>query len=195
VESRGGPSAIRELDDPRVAKALAHPLRVRVLGVLERRSATPRELAEELDVGLENLAYHVRKLRDYGLIELERRQKVGGAYEHVYRTRDRPRVTARAWEELPELAKEAVIASTLERVLPLVAEAGEAGFERPESMISRQSFALDGPAALQAFQIMADALEAIAALEAEAAERVRAGASEDQPTTAVVFLFDTPDRA
>lgn len=193
MASRGGPSAIRELDDPRVAKALAHPLRVRVLGVLERRSATPRELAEALDVGLENLAYHVRKLRDYGLIELERRQKVGGAYEHVYRAKERPRITASAWDALPDIAKQAVIAATLDRLLPLIADAAETGFERPDSLIARRPYVLDPQAAGEAYRVMAEALDAIGALEQEAAERIRDGDVEELPVTAVALIFATPD--
>ena len=54
---------ISEIEDPRLVKALAHPLRIRILGILEQRSATPKELAELLDVQLENLSYHVRTLR------------------------------------------------------------------------------------------------------------------------------------
>ena len=75
---------ITEIDDPRLVKALAHPLRIRILGILEQRSATPKELAELLDVQLENLSYHVRTLRDFGFIKLERRRMVKGAVEHRY---------------------------------------------------------------------------------------------------------------
>ena len=85
---------ITEIDDPRLVKALAHPLRIRILGILEQRSATPKELAEILDVQLENLSYHVRTLRDFGFIKLERRRMVKGAVEHRYGMVARPRITA-----------------------------------------------------------------------------------------------------
>src|ERR1700730_16490605 len=37
---------VRDIDDPRLAKALSHPLRVRIMGVLEQRTATPKQLAQ-----------------------------------------------------------------------------------------------------------------------------------------------------
>src|SRR4051812_3328606 len=61
-----------DLSDQRVVKALAHPLRVQILGLLEQRSASPSELAAELRVPLGNVSYHVRQLQSFGLIRLIR---------------------------------------------------------------------------------------------------------------------------
>src|SRR3954462_4725495 len=92
---------ITEIDDPRLVKALAHPLRVRILSVLEQGSATPKQIATNLGVQLENLSYHVRALRDLGFIKLEERRMVRGAVEHRYALAARPRITAEAWNQLP----------------------------------------------------------------------------------------------
>ena len=44
---------ITEIDDPRLVKGLAHPLRIQILRVLENRVASPSEIAEEkLEGGL-----------------------------------------------------------------------------------------------------------------------------------------------
>ncbi|MDQ2895534.1 MAG: helix-turn-helix domain-containing protein, partial [Actinomycetota bacterium] len=40
----------QDITDPSVAKALAHPLRLRILAALEQRTASPSQLAAELDV-------------------------------------------------------------------------------------------------------------------------------------------------
>src|SRR3954463_12907224 len=98
---------ITEIDDPRLVKALAHPLRIRILGILEQRSATPKELAELLDVQIENLSYHVRTLRDYGFIKLERRRMVKGAVANRSGMVARPRITSAVWEQLPVIVREA----------------------------------------------------------------------------------------
>ncbi len=71
--------------DPRVVRALAHPLRVQILAALERRTASPNELAEELEAPLGNVSYHVRQLASAGLVRLVRETPRRGAVEHYYR--------------------------------------------------------------------------------------------------------------
>src|SRR5436309_4444609 len=61
---------LSHVTDPRVVKALAHPVRVRILSALERRQASPNELDAELGVPLGTVSYHVRRLADVGLIKL-----------------------------------------------------------------------------------------------------------------------------
>src|SRR3954454_15084560 len=63
---------ITEIDDPRYVKAMSHPLRVRILALLEERAASPVELAGWLGATLGTTAYHVRALQRLGLLELIR---------------------------------------------------------------------------------------------------------------------------
>src|SRR4051794_15100467 len=44
--------------DQRIMKALSHPLRVRMLTLLNQKVSSPSELAEELDEPLGNVSYH-----------------------------------------------------------------------------------------------------------------------------------------
>ena len=53
---------ITSIDDPRYVKAMSHPLRVRILALLDERIASPVELAGWLDATLGTSAYHVRTL-------------------------------------------------------------------------------------------------------------------------------------
>lgn len=183
---------ISDFDDPRLVKALSHPLRVRIMGILEQRTATPRQLADALHVNLENLAYHVRKLRDLGLIKLERRRYVGGAVEHHYRAVARPRVSAKAWEGMPEIAQRAMIGAALEQLGAVVAKAAEEGrFARPESHVSRRPLVLDEQGFADASKIIARALDDLLDTEKESRARIRKGALEVH-ATAVALLFDTP---
>src|SRR3954471_8149406 len=135
---------ITDIDDPRLVKALAHPLRVRILALLERGPATPKQLAAALDAPLENLSYHVRTLRDFGFIVLEQRRMVRGAVEHQYRLGARPRITAQAWESLPEIVREALDAASLGQIWEIVSRAAVQGkMDRPESHVARQYARLD----------------------------------------------------
>jgi DNA-binding transcriptional ArsR family regulator len=47
---------VPSINEARYIKALSHPLRVRILALLQERTASPRELAEWLDATLERSA-------------------------------------------------------------------------------------------------------------------------------------------
>jgi DNA-binding transcriptional ArsR family regulator len=74
----------RQSLERRLDIAVAHPLRARVLAVLEERIASPKQLARELGAPLGVVAYHVRVLRSLGLIQLVDVTQRRGAVEHRY---------------------------------------------------------------------------------------------------------------
>lgn len=71
--------------DPRMEKALAHPLRAKALPLFGERPMSPSEVARRLGVDIASLAYHVRMLRRLGCIELVETKQRRGAVEHFYR--------------------------------------------------------------------------------------------------------------
>jgi DNA-binding transcriptional ArsR family regulator len=68
----------------RLARAAMPPIRVDILDQLRAGEASPRQMADRLREPLGNVSYHVRQLRDAGLIELTRTQPRRGAVEHFY---------------------------------------------------------------------------------------------------------------
>jgi DNA-binding transcriptional ArsR family regulator len=162
---------ITEIDDPRLVKGLAHPLRIHILRVLADRVASPSEIAEEIDAPLGNVSYHVRFLARVGLIELASTQPRRGAVEHYYRAVGRPQISAKAWEQLPQVVKDAAIGSSLDEIGEMIAAAARAGgFDREQAHVSRRAYALDE----QGFDELA---AAVADLHARAEEIQRASAS------------------
>ena len=185
---------VQDIDDPRLVKALAHPVRVRILGILEHRTATPKELARELSLPLENTSYHVRALREFGFIKLERKRQVRGAVEHHYRAVARPRVSAKAWEQMPESLKQAMNAANISQLSDIVNRGVEQGkFSRPESQLQRMPYVLDDEGFKAASDVLSDALERISAIEKDAKARIEAGNSDPVPVVTAVMLFDRPD--
>ena len=68
------------------ARTLAHPTRVAVLRELEAVGvASPRLLADRLGQPLGRVAYHVRALRGWQVLELSGTTPRRGALEHHYR--------------------------------------------------------------------------------------------------------------
>src|SRR6201990_1152596 len=90
-----------ETSEARIAKALAHPLRARILQRLGERGGSPGDLAVELDAPLGVVSYHVRMLRDYDCVELVRTEPRRGALQHFYKATARPNLDEDQWRTLP----------------------------------------------------------------------------------------------
>src|SRR3954454_15902471 len=116
-----------ETSEARIAKALAHPLRARILQRLGERVASPGELAVELDAPLGVVSYHVRMLRDYDCIELVRTEPVRGALQHFYRATARPNLDESQWRTLPAGLRKELAGATIGELVGDLAAAAEVG--------------------------------------------------------------------
>jgi DNA-binding transcriptional ArsR family regulator len=135
---------ITDIDDPRYVKALAHPLRIRILAMLADRSASPVQLSGQLDATLGTVAYHVRTLHSLGLVELVDTRQRRGATEHYYRAREHPRFPDDAWAGLAPVAKQRMLSAMLQQIGQYVtASAAAGGFDRSEAHMTRRSLPLD----------------------------------------------------
>jgi DNA-binding transcriptional ArsR family regulator len=188
---------ITDIDDPRYVKALAHPLRIRILAMLADRSASPVQLSSQLDATLGTVAYHVRTLHNLGLVELVDTRQRRGATEHYYRAREHPRFPDDAWAGLAPVAKQRMLSAMLQQIGQYVtASAAAGGFDRSEAHMSRRSLHLDD----RGFEELAAAtrtwLEAAEKIGAAAAERLSKnhaggdGADAAVDTGRVVMLFE-----
>src|SRR3989440_11043208 len=136
-----------DITDPRIAKAYAHPLRIHILGMLDDRVASPSEIAGELGAPLTHVSYHVRQLKGLGLIKLVKTTPRRGAVEHHYTARVRPKITDDTWAQVPEIVKRNMVSGWLQQVGAHVsAAAGDGGFDRDETHISRSALTLDARA-------------------------------------------------
>lgn len=70
-----------------IARASAHATQIALLEPLAVAddALSPTELAEQVDVPLGVASYHMRMLRDRGLVELARTEPRRGALQHFYR--------------------------------------------------------------------------------------------------------------
>src|SRR5215210_567303 len=120
-----------DLVDPRLAKALSHPMRTRILAIIDER--------------LPNVSYHVRALLDLGCIELVDTAQRRGAIEHYYRAIVRPFFTDRDWKRLPRPGRQAISDAALRIIWDDVSESIKAGlFEsRADRHLSHSRMVLD----------------------------------------------------
>jgi DNA-binding transcriptional ArsR family regulator len=185
--------AIKNIDDPRYVKAMSHPLRVRILAMLDERKASPNQLAGWLGASLGTVAYHVRTLEQLGLIELVDETRVRGAVEHHYRARARPNVTAEGWAQAPPIAKQAAVGSSLDVIAEYArASAASGGFDRDDAQLRRALVKLDARGFTQLSKAVDKLLEQAEKIEASAAERIAKDPHADDIVEAGlgVMLFD-----
>ena len=135
---------ITGIDDPRYVKALSHPLRIRILAMLEESQASPVQLAQHLEATLGTIAYHVRALENFGLIELVSTHQRRGATEHVYAARPHPRISDEAWGKASGVTKQVFIDSLLAQFHQYAKQsAARGGFDRADAHGTRTSLKLD----------------------------------------------------
>jgi DNA-binding transcriptional ArsR family regulator len=184
---------VTNISDPRYVKALSHPLRVRILALLQERTASPRELAEWLDATLGTVSYHVRTLHDFGLIELVKTTQVRGAIAHHYKAKVRPRVDDEAWASAAPIVKQAAVGAALQTVDDYArASAAAGGFDRAEAHLSRTNVRLDAKGWQQAAKACEKLLADLTRIEEAAARRLAKASSRDETSDAavVLLLFD-----
>ena len=184
---------IKSIDDPRYVKALAHPLRIRILAMLADRSASPVQLSSRLDATLGTVAYHVRTLQQLGLIELVDETRVRGAVEHHYRAKARPNLTADGWVAAPPIARQAAVGSSLDVIGEYArVSAAAGGFDRTDARLRRALIRLDARGFGQLSKAVDKLLEQAEKIEASAAQRIARGAQgEDVVEAGIgVLLFE-----
>lgn len=191
--------SITNVDDQRYVKALSHPVRVRILGILEEQPASPVELSQILDASLGTISYHVRKLDEFGLLELVRETPRRGAIEHHYRAKPRPQSGGANWESVSVIAKQAVIGAELAQTTEVATRAaGVGGFDREHARLERLRLSLDDKGADQLSKAVAKLAADAQKIATASAKRRGSRTPAPTETALVLMVFDAigaPDLA
>jgi DNA-binding transcriptional ArsR family regulator len=180
------------LNDPGLVRAIAHPLRARILGILQERRASPKELAAELGLPLANVAYHVRILSDLKLIRLVKKTPRRGAIEHHYEAVSGAEVNDSAWGATPQVVRDKLLSAALDEVGRTVGDAAATGgFDRRDTHLTRTRLVLDDQAWGELGELMMDVLHRADELQRQAAERLKANDHDgEHRANLVMMLFE-----
>jgi DNA-binding transcriptional ArsR family regulator len=183
-----------DLVDPRIAKALSHPMRARILVILNERVASPNEIAEMIDERLPNVSYHVRALLDLGCIELVDTAQRRGAIEHYYRAIVRPFFSDSDWKRIPRSGRQAISDTLLHVIWDDVSESIEAGAfdSRADRYLSHSPIRVDEQGWSEIAKVMARALSEVEKIESQSARRLKKAKESGVPTSVVLMQFETP---
>lgn len=184
----------KEVVDQRLVKALAHPLRAHILGILNERVASPNQLSKELDEGLSQVSYHIKVLRDYECIELVKTEPRRGALEHFYRGTRRVLIEDSTWEQLSPAVREGISMVTLQMTTNHAMRAIEAGtFDaRIDSHMSYTPVILDEEGWKDLAAVLGKALDDVLEIQAQSAGRLAEARADGFPATVALMSFESP---
>jgi len=180
--------------DQRLAKALAHPLRVRILEVINERPISPVAFTRELDgPALSQIAYHFRVLEKHGCIECIEEVKRRGSMEHIYQGTRRALFGDADWAKLPKSIRESVAGTVLQGLISRLTRAMEAGtFDaRDDRHLSWLAMLLDEEGWTEFIALLASTLARAQELQAEATERMAKSGEQGIGVTFGTMAFES----
>ena len=191
-EQPPAPQAADQAD--RLARSVAHPLRMRILYLLGRRVGGRRDIAEELGAKPADVGYHLGVLRDCGTIELVRTERRGSAEQHFYRSMTRIEMTDEEWAAAPDVARRTVVGVALDQVSDDVgAAAATGGFDRDDVHVSLTRFDLDEQGHRELSDLLGETLEWAMAIQSQSISRRAAGGDTvEQVRSELVMLHFLP---
>lgn len=178
--------------DQRLVKALAHPLRVEILIILNERMASPNELSKELEEGLSQVSYHVKVLKDFECIEMVKTEPRRGAVEHYYRATARAFLSDREWQKLPESIKPGMSAAVMKMLISDVIEAMNGGTfdSRDDRHMSWTPGVVDEQGWTESVDLINETLDRAIAIHTASAKRLAKSGEEGIPATTVLMNFE-----
>jgi hypothetical protein len=190
-------AGVPEILDERLARALAHPLRVQIMTVANYRAISPSEFARQHRADLSKVSYHFRELIKLECIELVDTRPSRGSTEHFYRGTRRALFGNTEWSDLPESIKGGVTGATLREFMTWASTAIEAGtFDRRDDRhLSWTALILDE----SGWHEMVEKLEAtrvdILEFAEESAKRLAESGEPGVSATFALVGFESPEKS
>ena len=189
TKTRTSPEGITQ----QLAKALAHPLRVRILSSLHKGISSPNQLAQELEEPLGNVSYHVKTLLEYDCVELVKTEPRRGAVEHFYRATERAFFSDADWKKIPASARKGINGVALETIGQEATAAMVAGTidARTDSHVSQTALLLDAKGWKKLTALLTDTLNQAIEIQAESATRLAEDKTDPISSSLSILHFET----
>jgi DNA-binding transcriptional ArsR family regulator len=155
-------------------KAMSHPLRAAILRIVADRTASPAEMARELDEELSNVSYHTKQLVEFECAELVSTRPVRGALEHFYRATERHLIDTEEWEELDPVIAEDLVCEFMQKILDDFVASARAGIIGSDENfhLTRTPLVLDEQGLQEAMEAHERVRLELLEIEARSAERL-----------------------
>jgi hypothetical protein len=177
-------------------KAMNHPLRATILRTLTERTASPAEMARELDEELSNVSYHTKQLVEFECAELVSTRPVRGALEHFYRATERHLIDTEEWEELDPVIAEDILCDIVQKVLDDFVTSRRAGVIGADERfhLTRTLMVLDEQGMQEALEAHERARLELAEIQARSANRLVESGEKGTNVSSAQGCFGLPER-
>ena len=188
AQTRTSPEGITQ----QLAKALAHPLRVRILSSLQKGISSPNQLSQELGEPLGNVSYHVKTLLEYDCVELVKTEPRRGAVEHFYRATERAFFNDADWAKIPASARKGIHGVILQAIGQEATEAMVAGKvdARIDSHVTQSTLLLDEQGWSEIAALLDETLDRANEIAEESASRLAEEKSDPITTSLAMLHFE-----
>ncbi|HEV7563437.1 MAG TPA: winged helix-turn-helix domain-containing protein [Solirubrobacterales bacterium] len=183
--------------DSSLVRALAHPLRIEILQVLNEREASPNELMDLLEQPLGNVAYHSRVLEKCGCIEQVRTAQRRGAVEHYFRALPRSYIGHQDWRRVPRSVRPGITGASFESFVNRLIDSLQAGKidDREDTTLNWMTMAVDELGWAQAAEVLNEALARLQSVHEQSRHRLAMTGGEATPMIVGLAAFEaaTPE--
>jgi DNA-binding transcriptional ArsR family regulator len=188
---------VKSLFDRNLVSVLSHPLRVHILDALNETIGSPSDLAREVEVDVNYVAYHVKELEKIGYLELVKTVPRRGAIEHYYRASEKLLIDDQEWEQLPTAVKNGFNADIFQWIMKDVREALEAGtLGNRNGHMSRTRLLVDEKGWEDLNSTLMETLERVFAIQTECEKRLEADGNDDAiPVAVSITGFEASPRS
>jgi hypothetical protein len=192
----------KEKRKPLASEALRHPLRVRILEVVNERDISPVQfmnqgLAPAVGVSakaLSSISYHFRELAKVGCIEMVETFARRGATEHVYRGAVRAYFTDAEWKALSQRER-CLVSRTVYQGLAARAESAfmtHTFDSRIDRHLTWVAMEVDERGWTELMSTLAGAYGDVTQIRHDARDRLAASGDEVVPVTVGMLGFESP---
>jgi DNA-binding transcriptional ArsR family regulator len=182
----------REDSEARIAKAFGHPIRVRIMELLNEGDASAIDLSRKIGVPGSNLAYHFGVLEECQCIEFVKSVPVKGTYKKIYRSLQPTLFADLAWATLSPHLRAEISETMIRNSLRRLGDALTAGTfdEKDDRHLSLQTVSVDWKGWDELRQLMADTMHTVEAIQSRAMKRV--DEAERFPATVTLLSYESP---
>jgi DNA-binding transcriptional ArsR family regulator len=183
------------LANPQLISAVAHPTRMHALRVLTERTASPGEIAKELDRSVRHVTYHLDRLENLGCVELVGTESGngGGVLVKRYRATQRPWFDREAWGQVDSEDQPGVTSSILASMNEDINKAITGGtINEAENHISRTPMVLDPESYEELLELLAGTLDQMVVIQDRANDRMGPRSQDVVRTKVHMIQFVSP---
>lgn len=188
---------LKRFMDPRLVKALGHPVREHILAVLNERIASPKEIGEEIGLAVEAFYHHFEVLEELDCIEQVEAKQRRGATEHFFKAKTSFVIDDADWPVVPGTVRSDLSTNHIRLILQDASRAIRSGAfgASDDTHVTWLPARLDRQGLREQRGLLDAALIASMAIRARSARRLARSGERGTPWTLAILGFETSGRS